>query len=263
MDPLVGGRSRTRDLLQEALDLLCEYVPLIAPAECPTSIAAAAERFAEAGFRFRHYDSYRYNRADLVRGFSRMCASISSYGHDVRLGTTVEDIRHSVNTFLVTLRTGAKTETVSVSRLVLATGRSGTELLSKLATHLTPVRHLGRYDVGVRLEFPSTSWPEIADHHNDLKLEFGDARTFCVCADGALAPYRVDESFFLEGYSDPRLSTGLTNLGIVVRVTDHSPNFLPTILNRVSALSDGRPVRESLLTYLGDSPPPTHRSRRP
>ena len=181
-----------------------------------------------------------------------MCANVEAFDHDVRLLTKVEDIVIAGDRFLITLRTGQDTCVVSASRLVLATGRSGTALLSKLTAPFPSVRHLGRYDVGVRLEFPYDCWREIDENHNDLKLEFGRARTFCVCTNGGLAPYRVDDAFLLEGYSEPGTPSGLTNLGIVVRVFDDKPDFFQGIVDRVAAISGGLPVRESLTAYLGE-----------
>ena len=181
-----------------------------------------------------------------------MCSDIARLGHEIRLLTTVDDILPTNGTFALSLRTGTQTRVVSASHLVLATGRSGAPLLSRLANYGTPLCYLGRYDVGVRLEFPYDCWPTIDRYHNDLKLEFGHARTFCVCVNGTVAPYRVGNAFLLEGYSDPATSTGLTNLGIALRVSDNDPLFFNKIVDRVGTISGGRPVRESLVTYLGE-----------
>ena len=250
MAPFVGGRVQTRALLTDALNTIGEYVPLVPP-PAGTSLDAAERDFRGAGFVFRHYASYRYRRSDLVSGIRNMGAYVESFGHEVMLLTTVDDIVPAGDQFSLTLRTGHQTRVVGASRVVLATGRSGAGLMSRLATQFPGVGHLGRYDVGVRLEFPYECWREIDRNHNDLKLEFGGARTFCVCTNGSLAPYRVDDSFLLEGYSEPARTTGLTNLGIVIRVRDRKPEFFRDILDRVAALSGGRPVRESLPAYLG------------
>ena len=260
MAPLVGGRSQTRALLTDALNTLSEFVPLIPPSP-GTSLEAAERDFRDSGFVFRHYASYRYSRSDLVSGIRSMGAYVESFGHEVALLTTVDDIVPAGDQFSLTLRTGHQTRVVRASRVVLATGRSGAGLMSQLATKFPGVGHLGRYDVGVRLEFPYECWSEIDRNHNDLKLEFGSARTFCVCTNGSLAPYRIDDSFLLEGYSEPARTTGLTNLGIVIRVLDRKPEFFRDILDRVTAVSGGRPVRESLLTYLGEDAAPNQRLR--
>ena len=252
MDPLVGGRVRTTALLANALSVFRDYVPLVAPEASPSCIANAHRSFSTSGFILRHYDSYRYARSDLVAGYRAMCRCIEDLGHDIRTGTSVENIHRSGDQYRLTLRSGQHTQCVSASRLVLATGRSGGPLLSKLATIFPDVHHPGRFDVGVRLEFPYECWPGIDQYHNDLKLEFGSARTFCVCTNGGLAPYRVDDAFLLEGYSDLGSTTGLTNLGIVLRVRDQSPHLFQTILNRVKEESGGLPVRELLPSFLND-----------
>ena len=253
MAPLVGGHTQTQILLRDALDTLGEYVPLVSPPPAGKSLEAADEDFRDSGFVFRHYESYRYKRSDLVSGIRNMSAYVESLGHEVGLLTTVEDVVPTDGHFSVTLRTGDQTRVVRASRVVLASGRSGTGLMSRLARRFPGVRHLGRYDVGVRLEFPYECWSEIDRYHKDLKLEFGAARTFCVCTNGSLAPYRVGNAFFLEGYSEPERTTGLTNLGIVIRLCERKPEFFRDILDRVTAVSGGRPVREALGAYLNES----------
>ena len=250
MAPLVGGDTQTKTLLRDALDTLGEYVPLIAPPPAGKSLEAADADFRNSGFVFRHYESYRYNRPDLVSGIRNMSAYVESFGHDVRLLTAVEEVVPADGHFLITLRTGDQRRVVRASRVVLASGRSGAGLMSRLAGTFPGVRHHGRYDVGVRLEFPYECWSEIDRYHKDLKLEFGTARTFCVCAHGSLAPYRVGNTFLLEGYSEPERITGLTNLGIVIRLSERKPQFFRDILDRVTAVSGGRPVREPLSAYL-------------
>ena len=254
MATLVGGRTQTRALLNDAFHVFQEYVPVIPPIECETSISAAQRDFTASGFQFRHYASYRYTKPDLVAGYRNMFNDVKAYGHNVQLLTTVDDIVPTGDHFSVKLRTGQHTHTVSTSRLVLATGRSGGSLLSKLSSRFPGVHHLGRYDVGVRLEFPQECWREINQYHNDLKLEFGNARTFCVCTNGRLAPYRVGKMFLLEGYSEPGTATGLTNLGIVLRIHDDSPHFYHDIVKRLATISSGLPVRESLAMFLDQAP---------
>lgn len=231
-------------------------MPIIPPAVSETTLTGTRTRFRDTGFQFRHYPSYRYKRSDLVAGFRRISNHLESRGQDVRLLTTVDDIARTGTNFVLTLRDSGGTRLVSASRVVLATGRSGADLLSKLAPTFPVIAHIGRCDVGVRLEFPYTCWPDIDKHHNDLKLEFGSARTFCVCTNGVLAPYRVGDAFLLEGYSEPASHSGFTNLGIVTRVTDCEPHLFRNILQRVTAISSGaRPVREALSAYLNTNQP--------
>jgi uncharacterized FAD-dependent dehydrogenase len=105
----------------------------------------------------------------------------------------------------------------------------------------------------VRLEFPTDQWPDIDRCHNDLKLHFGDTRTFCVCKDGRLAPYRLGNTFLMEGHSEPGFPTGFTNLALMLRVqpSNDDPIF-EIVRERVARESQGWPVREMLRDYLGE-----------
>ena len=83
-------------------------------------------------------------------------------------------------------------------------------------------------EAGVRIEFPTRLCPDIGGYHKDLKLLFGDARTYCLCKNGKVALYRIDEVCFTEGYFTSESLTDLTNIGILVRLkpSSHSNKIL-------------------------------------
>lgn len=250
LDLHVGGAQRTASLLGKALSVFRNYVPLTPPTASPIAIAEARRAFEDNGFHLRHYDSYRYTRSDLIKGLKTMCEDITGVGQTVHLQTSVDQVRHTSGEFWLSLNSKLPIHQIRATKLVLATGRSGGPLLSSLSDSFPRVRHPGRYDVGVRLEFPHETWREVDLVHNDLKLEFDSARTFCVCANGKLAPYRVDRAFLLEGYSEPGASTGLTNLGVVVRLTGQRRDLFEEIVSRLSRVSGGIPVRQALPHFL-------------
>ena len=81
---------------------------------------------------------------------------------------------------------------------------------------------------------------------------FGDARTYCLCKNGKVALYRIDEVCFTEGYFTSESLTDLTNIGILVRLkpSSHSDKILYEIKKRTLKLTKGKPGVQTLNEYL-------------
>jgi uncharacterized FAD-dependent dehydrogenase len=250
MDSIVGGPDTTRALLDRAMLTFRNYGVTLHTPPIEEDVATVGRSFAERGFQYRQYDSYRYSRQDLTRAYESMSRSISGSGSLIRLGARVDRIDATAEGFSLTYAVDGEPVTATAAQVVLATGRSGDSLTSRLKQQFGLDGTPAKCDVGVRLEFGSGVWPDIDRYHNDLKLEFGDARTFCVCVQGTLAPYRLDDWFLMEGHSDPDERSALTNLGVVVRCARDGPALLKDIRSRVMAVSDGVPVRQSLRSFL-------------
>jgi uncharacterized FAD-dependent dehydrogenase len=255
---VLGGTGESRRRLREALREFEHFVPLISPRFSSKATQEEADRYGRLGFKFRYYDSYLCRRADLVAGYDRMLAEISRSGAAVRLGTHVTQVASTEQGFRVSGYSRQAEEELLARRLVLAVGRSGADLLESTRYTLGLRGEPNHCDVGIRMEFPTWVWPDIDRSHNDLKLHFGNARTFCVCKEGSLAPYRLDDVFLLEGCTDPDRPTGFTNLGISVR---HRPGasggermLLSEVRRRLLAQSGGKPVRQLLTDFLVNRP---------
>jgi len=107
-------------------------------------------------------------------------------------------------------------------------------------------------EVGVRVEFPTWLCPDIDRYHKDLKLLFGDARTYCLCKNGKVALYHIDGGCFAEGYFNPESSTDLTNIGILVRLKPslHNDEILCEIKKRTLKFTKGKSGLQTLNEYL-------------
>jgi hypothetical protein len=258
MSSVLGSNQQTQESLDRAFLLFHRYVPLTSPTIDSNVIQECSNLFAQRGFEFRYYDAYIYNQADLISGYQRMLHEIVEAGISVHLETEVTAIEQIEGGFLLVTNKGRGREETLTRKIIMATGRSGRELLSSISPAFQLQGVSNSYDIGVRLEFPSSIWPEMDKYHNDLKLHFMNARTFCVCKDGFIAPYRLGDMFLLEGHSDPNVSTGLTNLAITVRHSPNNENILSDILSevrqRLLKQSHGKPVRQRLIDFLEGVP---------
>jgi uncharacterized protein len=248
--------------LSAALDFLETFIPLQRRYLKDSTTHQAEEIFAEKGFSYRYYPAHTYRRPDMIEGIERMAGEIQTRGA-VRLTTEVTSLKARTDgSWQLGLQSNGKITQVTTGSVVFAGGRLGNPLVMETLREEGIEPQPNRPEVGVRLEFPTRFWPELSRWHNDLKLHFGNARTFCVCQDGSLAPYRWKDSLWLEGFADPALKTGLSNLAVTVRLAEHSPAELVgmrrAIQSHTRAISGGQPVRELLSSVLGLRTQPGH-----
>lgn len=264
---ILGSEVKTEKSLSTTFDLFNQFVPLIPPNIPPNIIQAATEQYASRGFEFRYYDSYLYHQSDLISGYNRMLDEILASGVSVHLETHVKWVKPTEEGFHIGGSKGNKDVEFFSKRLIIAVGRYGIDLLDTLDPNFKLGGQPNDLDVGVRLEFPTSVWPEITSCHNDLKLHFMNARTFCVCKDGFIAPYRLNDVFLLEGHSEPDVITGFTNLAITVRCPSDnnlsSRSIFSDIQQRLLRQSNGKPIRQQLTDFLAGRPSTSGKSNRP
>jgi len=214
---ILGGPKAAKNRLEYAISVIGKYVPLQPSYVMAEDVNQAVESFKNLGFSYKYFDVYRFDHVELGRAYSEICSQLQSAGISVLPNTQLINAERQGDNFELTLRTGEREFVIVSECLVLAVGRSGQDIANCLNAELMLAGKDGQLEVGVRLEFPTNLFPDIARYHSDLKLHFNGARTFCVCREGRVAPYVMDGVFFSEGYSNPGNQSGLTNLGIMKR----------------------------------------------
>lgn len=249
---ILGSACLAKEKLEEASKILAHFLPL-RKNDLKDSSVLAKRKFGKMGFEYRYYPVYTYNTIDLLKAYKMFLSRIRSKGIQVLLNMKVADVNIEKNHFKVTAVHDNQKTVILTKHLILAVGRLGQNLLKSLNSRINATRRQYHLDVGVRLEFPTVLYPDIDKYHKDLKLLFDDARTFCVCKDGKIAPYRYEDLFLLEGYYNPAHKTGFTNLAIIVRIPPSWKNeiFFNEIKRRILSISAGKPVRQMLPEYLG------------
>jgi len=250
---ILGSKELAQRKLSQAFSLLNNYLSLQKPNVTQSKCKSAKELFGKMGFKYKYYDAYLYNQEELQKSYQKIFLQLKSAGMLLLLNTKLIQIDSNEDGFeLVAIRNGQKIA-ISTKYLVLGIGRLGRSLLESLNIKLSLGGKENQLDVGVRLEFPTDLYSDINKYHNDLKLLFNDARTFCVCKNGKIAPYFLEGVYFTEGYYNPMCRSGLTNLGILIRLKPSPQNKLifDEIKKRALKISDGKPCAQRLPDYLG------------
>lgn len=248
---VLGSEESAKKKLRQALQVLARSLPL-QETELSCSPNIAKKRFKELGFQYRFYPIKTFRQDQIVEACSNFVSQAQSSGMSIMLGTEVTKVENDGKCYRLIARNHEQEIVISAKRVILAVGRSGQQLLESLRESIGLHSDEYHLDAGVRLEFPTESFPSIDESHKDLKLIFGDARTFCVCKNGRVAPYRSSDIFLLEGYYNPAFQSGFTNLSIMVRMEPSKRNLdiFREIQERVRNLSGGRTVRQLLPDYL-------------
>ena len=250
---ILGSEELSKRAIRKAFVFLNNYLHLQKPKITRNDIKNATRIFKELGFQYKYYNVYLYNQEELREAYEKIFLQLTNVGIRLLLNTELININREENGFELTAKQGNQIITIFTKYLVLGVGRLGRSLLKSLNTKLNLGGMDSHLDVGVRVDFPVDLWPDVNKFHKDLKLLFNDARTFCVCRDGKILPYLIEEVLFTEGYLNPTHKSGFTNLGILLRLKPSVQNkaIYDEIKKRMSQISRGKLVRQVLSDYLG------------
>lgn len=252
---ILGSKALAERATSKAIDLFGSYVALKKPKIGSVDIRVATDLYKELGFEYKYYDAYVYSQGELREAYERIFGELKSSGMSLLLNTELIEVDRVEDGYKLTARRGDERLSISTKYIVLGLGRLGRTFLKSLNAKFNLDGKVNHLDVGVRLEFPKDICPDLTKYHNDLKLLFDSARTFCVCSDGKVAPYLLEDVFFTEGYYNPEYGSGFTNLGILIRLPPSRANerILEEIRKRCQRISKANLIYQRLSDYLANN----------
>lgn len=245
--------------LDHSMSHLEPYLPLARPNEDEEQLASEFRHYSNLNYELRHYRANKYAQTDLVSAWTKIAREVELAGGQVMTDTRAVAISRGSSGLEVTLKSGATAKTITALSAVIATGRSGGEFVSGLEVQ-HPQHPL---DIGVRIEFPAACWPDLDAVHNDLKLHFGNARTFCTSKSGWISPYRFRDFMLLEGRTDSVERSSWSNLAITIRSELPAEEVISGMRASLLAQGPGSTLRQPIQDYLASTPTDSHLSREP
>lgn len=241
---LVGDRVEHE--LKQSMNHLEKHLSIQRAAGGNARLELETQRYRDLSFELRHYPANKYAQADLTSAWSSIVREVISAGGTVLTGTRATSIQSRTGGLSVATLRGTEERVFSTRTVVLATGRSGGDLVTEYG-----VGHQQHaLDVGVRIEFPAASWPDLDAVHNDLKLHFGDARTFCTSKSGWISPYKYGDIMLLEGRTDSAIRSPWSNLAITIRTESPVEDVVAGMRTALLAQGPGSSLRQPLSDYL-------------
>ncbi|RRJ28707.1 hypothetical protein [Halocatena pleomorpha] len=257
---IADSEEYVEDKMSESLQWFQDRFKMREPTFSDQTIEKAEESYDDVGFGFKYYDAYiiEENEEDVKNTYADIRSDLAEKGVEMSFNTKVTSLtRTESNTFELQLLTEDGESTAIADNVILGVGIPGRELVDTLNNQFGIDAPPSKVELGVRLEFPKELYPEIDAAHNDLKLKVNDARTFCMCKGGKLAPYWHEGISILDGHVDQHDETDLTNFGIRVRMPPDEKNgtLYKTTKHRLREMSNGVIVRQRLIDYLSEVPP--------
>lgn len=232
--------------LAASLQRLESFIPLIRPELEQERLRKATRQLSELSYELRHYQANKYAQPDIIRAWESIMGEITARGGQVLTGTRAVDVRTPVEGHVVRLVGATGEREIRARAVIITTGRTGAELIDGL--RIEHAQH--PLDVGVRIEFPASCWPDLDAVHGDLKLHFDDARTFCTSKAGWISPYRYQDFMLLEGRTDSSVASKWSNLAITVRCDLPAGQVMAEIRSALRARGPGSSIRQPLDDFL-------------
>jgi hypothetical protein len=125
--------------------------------------------------------------------------------------------------------------------VVYAAGRYGSKNFQDIFGAEYPLCFV-RYEVGLRIEFPSSQYKPYSNPQIDYKIikqvdDVTEVRTFCNCKDGRVIEGQYDNIVSYNG-SQSKKKTNKSNVGIDIRVTDDKKDTV--LLKEIKKIIDGQ-----------------------
>lgn len=243
MKTIIGNENETRELIQQSLEYLKKKINLKKVDVNLGAIQSRTQIFARENMVFKYYDVYKFDHCDLKNLFAKERKRVEELGANICTNEKVLEIKKKIDFFEVT----TSKRKILAKKVVLAVGKSGEQLVHQILNEEYAVAKENFIDIGVRIECPDAYLSQISDLHGDIKLKYGDSRTYCYSEKGKVAGYRLNNHLFTEGYSDLVFDSGLTNFAILTRLNKDNINYssiLKWYNNNVESLISKIPMKD-------------------
>ena len=202
--------------------------------------------YKQRNIDYKYYDVYEFDGKSYRSFIQKTVQELMDEGLQLFDNAEVLDVHRDPHTsyFCINVRTPDGEKQFFVQKLVVAIG--ALDIRDKLIEKTVGLVS-NCFEIGVRIEAPNSAFGNILSTHGDLKLKHGAGRTYCVTADGKIIAYQTDGVRFLEGCMESSVSTGYTNLAVLIKCNDESS--VCEFINRYRKDFNGRPIKQKLVDY--------------
>ena len=241
------SEKQLRELLDKVISFLSGRIQL-KKFEIDTETKINAKAFyVQRNIDYKYYDVYEFDAKNYRSFIQETVQELRAEGLQLFDNSEVIDINRDPRTscFCINVRTPDGEKQFFVQKLVLAIGALDIRdnLIEKIVGLVSNC-----FEIGVRIEAPTSAFGNILSTHGDLKLKYGAGRTYCVTANGKIIAYQTDGLHFLEGCMDS--STCYTNLAVLIKCNDSSS--VCDFINRYRKVFNGLPIKQKFVDYVNE-----------
>lgn len=241
------SENQLRELLDEIISFLSDKIQLKKVEIDAETKINAKEFYEQRNIDYKYYDVFEFDGKSYRNFIQETVQELSNEGLRLIDNSEVLDINRDTHTscFCINVRTPDGEKQYFVRKLVLAIG--ALDIRDKLIEKIVGLVS-NCFEIGVRIEAPSSAFDNMLSTHGDLKLKYGAGRTYCVTANGKIIAYQTDGVHFLEGCMEPSVSTCYTNLAVLIKCIDDSSVY--DFINRYREAFNGVPIKQKLVDYV-------------
>lgn len=242
---ILGGEEETKKILNDSINMIQKKLPLKLVEVNLDVTKEMKELFYTNDIVFKYYDVYKFSHRNLKQALNILKTQAQDSGIVFLTKELVNDIVKK-NTFFEVI---TNNQIIKANKVVLAVGKTGSNLLKKTQTLSHVDVEDNSIDIGVRFELPDKYINKMEKIHGDIKLKYKNIRTYCYSSRGKVASYKLNNHCFTEGYSDIELDTNRTNFALLLRI-DSSDSGYKSVLEWYNNLKKSDIYQSSLIDFL-------------
>lgn len=255
---ILGNEKLAAQEILESLDFYQAGIPLHSNVIDSMPHLAEGQSLESENIKVKNYKSYLYDQKYFYSFHESLLQDWVEKGVDLRFSHRVVRITKTSGKYFVYGTNLEEEFEVSCNIIVLALGKRSFENIHFVnLIELERKRFANKLEIGVRLEFPLSAFPDIDKYHGDLKLKnpITECKTFCVSKGGKVALYLKDGLLFTEGYENPETSTNYTNLAILKKLKANPNNLTlyDQIIKKLNKRKTIAPIRQNLIDFLNNT----------
>lgn len=235
---ILKDKTRVKGKIDSVMNYFIKELSLL-KYDNKVDIQEAEKHYAKLDYSLKFYESLTYDEKKYRELLNKQYKLLLSKNIQIQFETSLLDISADEESYKITLLKDIYI--IRAGKIILATGKSGYELLYKIGKSLNFNTRPSTLEVGVRLEFPAIIFNDIDKYQKDLKLKSGLCRTYCISKNGEVVVYNDKNNYFTEGRVRVNKITDNTNLAIVARIPSSNDNIdiHNKIINNYRQINEG------------------------
>lgn len=241
------SEQQLRESLSEIVPFLTDKIALKKIEIDAVTMEHTKKFYGQRNIDYKFYDVYEFDGSNYRSFIQETVQTLTNEGLRLYDNSEVIGINRDPSTlcFCIKAKTPDGEQLFYTRNLVLATGALNIQdrLIEKMVGSATNC-----FEIGVRIEALSDAFGNTLSTHGDLKLKFGAGRTYCVTANGKIISYQTGGIHFLEGCMEPSVSTGYTNLAVLIKCDDDKA--IRDFICQYREGFNGLPVKQKFVDYV-------------
>jgi len=249
---IVDEKINVESILDTLLAKYSKYLNLLDDSTNKKLILEGKHEYKKRGFLYKYYKAKCFKTSELLGYYQKLHNEISDSKIVTLYNSKVYNIAKKNDFFVVKIIHLDKKIEIICKKVILGVGRLGKSLIKIVNDNFKLESYYSRFDVGIRIEYPTNLFPEIDHFHRDLKIYSNNCKTFCVCKNGKVISYLNNGIYFSEGVLNIETPTEFTNLAILysLKNSTKTEELILEINKKLNERISNLPIRQNYFDFI-------------